>query len=53
MTKQSIKPKKETPASKARDRIVKRAALEFKDGMYGKIIQVNDNFYSSFELFHL
>lgn len=35
-TKQSVKPKKVTPASKARDRIIRRAALEFKDGMYGK-----------------
>lgn len=31
-----MKPKKVTPASKARDRIIRRAALEFKDGMYGK-----------------
>lgn len=35
-TKQTVKPKKVTPASKARDRIIRRAALEFKDGMYGK-----------------
>lgn len=35
-TKQTIKPKKVTPASKARDMIIRRAALEFKDGMYGK-----------------
>lgn len=31
-----MKPKKITPASKARDRIIRRAALEFKDGMYGE-----------------
>lgn len=31
-----MKPKKVTPASKARDRIIRRAALEFKDGMYGE-----------------
>jgi len=35
-TRQTMKPKKVTPASKARDRIIRRAALEFKDGMYGK-----------------
>lgn len=38
-TKQTMKPKKVTPASKARDRIIRRAALEFKDGMYGKNIR--------------
>lgn len=27
---------KKTPASKARERIIRRAALEFQDGMYGK-----------------
>ncbi|CAK9817900.1 Succinyl-CoA:3-ketoacid coenzyme A transferase 1, mitochondrial [Anthophora plagiata] len=36
-TKQNMKPKKVTPASKARDRIIKRAALEFKDGMYANL----------------
>ncbi|XP_066598458.1 succinyl-CoA:3-ketoacid coenzyme A transferase 1, mitochondrial [Prorops nasuta] len=36
-TKQSLKPKKVTPASRARDRIIKRAALEFKDGMYANL----------------
>lgn len=36
-TKQNIKPKKVTPASKARDRIIRRAALEFKDGMYANL----------------
>lgn len=30
------KPKKVTPAGKARERIIRRAALEFKDGMYGE-----------------
>lgn len=35
-TKQTMKPKKVTPASKARDMIIRRAALEFKDGMYGR-----------------
>ncbi|KAL2717203.1 hypothetical protein V1478_012903 [Vespula squamosa] len=34
LTNQSIKPKKVTPASKARERIIRRAAIEFKDGMY-------------------
>lgn len=34
MTRQATKPKKVTPAGKARQRIIKRAALEFKDGMY-------------------
>ncbi|XP_011499191.1 PREDICTED: succinyl-CoA:3-ketoacid coenzyme A transferase 1, mitochondrial [Ceratosolen solmsi marchali] len=33
-TKQSVKPARVTPASKARHRIIKRAALEFKNGMY-------------------
>ncbi|XP_043269870.1 succinyl-CoA:3-ketoacid coenzyme A transferase 1, mitochondrial [Venturia canescens] len=33
-TNKMIKTKKSTPASKARDRIIKRAALEFKNGMY-------------------
>lgn len=37
LTKQNVKPKKETPASRARDRIIKRAALEFKDGMYANL----------------
>ncbi|CAK9827064.1 Succinyl-CoA:3-ketoacid coenzyme A transferase 1, mitochondrial [Anthophora retusa] len=37
LTKQNMKPKKVTPASKARDRIIKRAALEFKDGMYANL----------------
>ncbi|KAK2578221.1 hypothetical protein KPH14_009766 [Odynerus spinipes] len=37
LTKQSIKPKKVTPASKARERIIRRAALEFKDGMYANL----------------
>ncbi|XP_076639637.1 succinyl-CoA:3-ketoacid CoA transferase [Colletes latitarsis] len=37
ITKESMKPKKVTPASKARDRIVKRAALEFEDGMYANL----------------
>lgn len=37
LTKQSVKPKKVTPASKARDRIIRRAALEFKDGMYANL----------------
>ncbi|KYQ48243.1 Succinyl-CoA:3-ketoacid-coenzyme A transferase 1, mitochondrial [Trachymyrmex zeteki] len=36
-TKQTIKPKKVTPASKARDMIIRRAALEFKDGMYANL----------------
>lgn len=36
-TSSSLKSKKSTPASKARDKIIRRAALEFKDGMYGKI----------------
>ncbi|XP_050596958.1 succinyl-CoA:3-ketoacid coenzyme A transferase 1, mitochondrial [Bombus affinis] len=36
-TKQNMKPKKITPASKARDRIIRRAALEFKDGMYANL----------------
>ncbi|XP_014481584.1 PREDICTED: succinyl-CoA:3-ketoacid coenzyme A transferase 1, mitochondrial [Dinoponera quadriceps] len=36
-TKQSAKPKKMTPAGKARERIVRRAALEFKDGMYANL----------------
>ncbi|KOX75573.1 Succinyl-CoA:3-ketoacid coenzyme A transferase 1, mitochondrial [Melipona quadrifasciata] len=36
-TKQNVKPKKVTPASKARDRIIRRAALEFKDGMYANL----------------
>lgn len=36
-TKENQKPKKVTPASKARDRIIKRAALEFKDGMYANL----------------
>lgn len=39
-TRQTMKPKKVTPASKARDRIIRRAALEFKDGMYGKYKKV-------------
>lgn len=33
----NMKPKKVTPASLMRDRIVKRAALEFKDGMYANL----------------
>lgn len=37
LTKQSVKPKKSTPASKARERIIKRAAAEFKDGMYANL----------------
>ncbi|XP_076179844.1 succinyl-CoA:3-ketoacid CoA transferase isoform X2 [Ptiloglossa arizonensis] len=37
LTKETTKPKKVRPASKARDRIVKRAALEFKDGMYANL----------------
>ncbi|KAF7408318.1 hypothetical protein HZH66_002855 [Vespula vulgaris] len=36
-TSQSIKPKKVTPASKARERIIRRAAIEFKDGMYANL----------------
>lgn len=36
-TRQTMKPKKVTPASKARDRIIRRAALEFKDGMYANL----------------
>ncbi|EFN77989.1 probable succinyl-CoA:3-ketoacid coenzyme A transferase, mitochondrial [Harpegnathos saltator] len=36
-TKQTVKPKKVTPAGKARDRIIRRAALEFKDGMYANL----------------
>ncbi|KAJ8687869.1 hypothetical protein QAD02_023664 [Eretmocerus hayati] len=36
-TKQSVKPAKVTPAGKARDRIIKRAALEFKNGMYANL----------------
>nr|XP_033327278.1 succinyl-CoA:3-ketoacid-coenzyme A transferase, mitochondrial [Megalopta genalis] len=36
-TKESVKPKKVTPASKIKDRIIKRAALEFKDGMYANL----------------
>lgn len=31
-----MKPKKSTPAGKARERIIKRAAAEFKNGMYGE-----------------
>lgn len=37
LTKQAIKPKKVTPASQARERIIRRAALEFKDGMYANL----------------
>lgn len=37
LIKQSVKPKKVTPASKARERIIRRAALEFKDGMYANL----------------
>ncbi|XP_046838487.1 succinyl-CoA:3-ketoacid coenzyme A transferase 1, mitochondrial [Vespa crabro] len=37
LTNQSIKPKKVTPASKARERIIRRAAIEFKDGMYANL----------------
>ncbi|XP_076236377.1 succinyl-CoA:3-ketoacid CoA transferase isoform X2 [Calliopsis andreniformis] len=33
----SMKPKKVTPAGKIRERIIKRAALEFKDGMYANL----------------
>ncbi|XP_074111163.1 succinyl-CoA:3-ketoacid CoA transferase [Cotesia typhae] len=33
-TNASLKSKKATPATKARDKIIRRAALEFKDGMY-------------------
>lgn len=36
-TKQTLKPKKVTPASKARNMIIRRAALEFKDGMYANL----------------
>ncbi|OXU21081.1 hypothetical protein TSAR_015319 [Trichomalopsis sarcophagae] len=36
-TKQTVKPTKVTPASKMRNRIIKRAALEFKDGMYANL----------------
>ncbi|KAF7995005.1 hypothetical protein HCN44_004477 [Aphidius gifuensis] len=36
-TNAAVKPKKSTPASKARDRIIKRAALEFKNGMYANL----------------
>ncbi|KAG5328778.1 SCOT1 transferase, partial [Acromyrmex heyeri] len=36
-TKQTIKPKKVTPASKARNMIIRRAALEFKNGMYANL----------------
>lgn len=35
-TNASLKSKKATPATKARDKIIRRAALEFKDGMYGE-----------------
>lgn len=37
LIKQSVKPKKVTPASRARERIIRRAALEFKDGMYANL----------------
>ncbi|XP_015601600.1 succinyl-CoA:3-ketoacid coenzyme A transferase 1, mitochondrial [Cephus cinctus] len=37
ITKQAAKPKKVTPAGKARERIIRRAALEFKDGMYANL----------------
>ncbi|XP_029044317.2 succinyl-CoA:3-ketoacid coenzyme A transferase 1, mitochondrial [Osmia bicornis bicornis] len=36
-TKQNMKPKKVTPAGKARERIIRRAALEFKNGMYANL----------------
>ncbi|XP_031830838.1 succinyl-CoA:3-ketoacid CoA transferase [Nomia melanderi] len=36
-TKETMRPKKVTPASKVKDRIIKRAALEFKDGMYANL----------------
>ncbi|XP_058792761.1 succinyl-CoA:3-ketoacid-coenzyme A transferase, mitochondrial [Phymastichus coffea] len=36
-TRQTVKPAKVTPASKARNRIIKRAALEFKNGMYANL----------------
>ncbi|XP_015114647.1 succinyl-CoA:3-ketoacid coenzyme A transferase 1, mitochondrial [Diachasma alloeum] len=36
-TNVAVKSKKSTPASKARDRIIRRAALEFKDGMYANL----------------
>ncbi|XP_014216550.1 succinyl-CoA:3-ketoacid-coenzyme A transferase, mitochondrial [Copidosoma floridanum] len=36
-TKQSLKPTKVTPASKARNRIIRRAALEFQNGMYANL----------------
>ncbi|XP_034943565.1 succinyl-CoA:3-ketoacid coenzyme A transferase 1, mitochondrial [Chelonus insularis] len=36
-TYQSMQTTKSTPASKARDRIIRRAALEFKDGMYANL----------------
>lgn len=36
-TRKPAKPKKVTPASKARERIVRRAALEFKNGMYANL----------------
>nr|AXY94677.1 succinyl-CoA:3-ketoacid coenzyme A transferase 1 [Habrobracon hebetor] len=36
-TNVEVKAKKATPASKARDRIIKRAAMEFKDGMYANL----------------
>ncbi|XP_011640450.1 probable succinyl-CoA:3-ketoacid coenzyme A transferase, mitochondrial [Pogonomyrmex barbatus] len=36
-TKQTMKPKKVTPATKAREMIIRRAALEFKDGMYANL----------------
>lgn len=34
-TASSVTMKKTTPANKARDKIIRRAALEFKNGMYG------------------
>ncbi|XP_043472893.1 probable succinyl-CoA:3-ketoacid coenzyme A transferase, mitochondrial [Leptopilina heterotoma] len=37
LTKQSVKPKKSTPAGKARERIIRRAAAEFKNGMYANL----------------
>lgn len=36
-TNVEVKAKKSTPASKARDRIIRRAALEFKNGMYANL----------------
>ena len=38
--------KRKSPGAELRERIIKRAALEFKDGMYG-ILQVTPNLMSN------